>query len=74
MNRGPEPVRMLVISTHDLPAVAVHPDSDTIGVFTAGGHDEIMVRRAAGRGPLGGRAAAVVSARRPAAREGRCNG
>ncbi|HEX2104554.1 MAG TPA: cupin domain-containing protein [Solirubrobacteraceae bacterium] len=47
-NRGAEPVRMLIVSTRNMPAVAVYPDSDKIGVFTEGRTDDIMVRREAG--------------------------
>jgi hypothetical protein len=31
------------------PAVAVYPDSDKIGVWTPGGTDNVMVRRADGK-------------------------
>jgi uncharacterized cupin superfamily protein len=41
-------VRMLIVSTANLPAVAVYPDSDKIGVWTEGRRDNIMVRREAG--------------------------
>jgi uncharacterized cupin superfamily protein len=44
-NRGSEVVRMLIVSTANLPAVAVYPDSDKIGVFTEGRRDNVMVRR-----------------------------
>src|SRR3954449_7395535 len=44
-NNGDAPVRMLIISTANLPAVAVYPDSDKIGVWTPGRVDNIMVRR-----------------------------
>jgi uncharacterized cupin superfamily protein len=44
-NRGSETVKMLIISTANLPAVAVYPDSDKIGVFTEGRRDNVMVRR-----------------------------
>jgi uncharacterized cupin superfamily protein len=44
-NRGTENVRMLIVSTANLPAVAVYPDSDKIGVFTDGRRDNVMVRR-----------------------------
>jgi uncharacterized cupin superfamily protein len=44
-NRGPETVRMLIVSTANLPAVAVYPDSDKVGVFTEGRRDNVMVRR-----------------------------
>jgi uncharacterized cupin superfamily protein len=44
-NRGTDTVRMLIISTANMPAVAVYPDSDKIGVFTEGRRDNVMVRR-----------------------------
>jgi uncharacterized cupin superfamily protein len=44
-NRGSEDVRMLIVSTANMPAVAVYPDSDKIGVFTEGRRDNVMVRR-----------------------------
>jgi uncharacterized cupin superfamily protein len=47
-NNGTEPVRMLIVSTANLPAVAVYPDSDKIGVWTPGRTDNIMVRRESG--------------------------
>jgi uncharacterized cupin superfamily protein len=47
-NNGDEPVRMLIVSTANLPAVAVYPDSDKIGVWTRGRTDNIMVRRESG--------------------------
>ncbi len=44
-NRGTENARMLIVSTANVPAVAVYPDSDKIGVFTEGRLDNVMVRR-----------------------------
>src|SRR3954467_4002128 len=44
-NRGSKVVKMLIVSTANLPAVAVYPDSDKIGVFTDGRRDNVMVRR-----------------------------
>ena len=44
-NRGTDDVRMLIVSTANLPAVAVYPDSDKIGVFTEGRRDNVMVHR-----------------------------
>jgi hypothetical protein len=38
-------VKMLLVSTRRMPAVAVYPDSDKIGVFTEGRRDNVMVRR-----------------------------
>ena len=44
-NRGSDTVKMVIVSTANLPAVAVYPDSDKIGVFTEGRRDNVMVRR-----------------------------
>jgi uncharacterized cupin superfamily protein len=44
-NAGDDPVRMFLVSTANLPAVAVYPDSGKIGVRTEGRRDNIMVRR-----------------------------
>jgi uncharacterized cupin superfamily protein len=44
-NRGTEAVKMLIASTANMPAVAVYPDSDKIGVFTEDRRDNVMVRR-----------------------------
>jgi uncharacterized cupin superfamily protein len=44
-NRGTENVKMLIVSTANMPAVAVYPDSDKVGVFTEGRRDNVMVRR-----------------------------
>jgi uncharacterized cupin superfamily protein len=46
-NRSEQPVRLLMLSTKNNPAVAVYPDSDKIGVWPVlgGGDDKIMVRR-----------------------------
>jgi uncharacterized cupin superfamily protein len=41
-----EPVRVLMLSTMNLPAVAVYPDSGKVGVFTAGKADDALFRRA----------------------------
>jgi uncharacterized cupin superfamily protein len=49
-NNGDVDVRMLIVSTANLPAVAVYPDSDKIGVWTPGRIDNIMVRRESGVG------------------------
>jgi len=46
-NRGEAPVRMLIVSTRNMPAIAVYPDSDKIGVFTEDRKDNVMVRREA---------------------------
>jgi uncharacterized cupin superfamily protein len=47
-NRGADVVKMLIVSTANMPAVAVYPDSDKIGVFTEGKRDDVMVRRSSG--------------------------
>ena len=47
-NSGDGTARMLIVSTNNLPAVAVYPDSDKIGVWTEGRRDNIMVRRESG--------------------------
>ena len=46
-NRGEEPVRLVMLSTKNNPAVAVYPDSGKIGVWPVpgGGEDQLMVRR-----------------------------
>jgi uncharacterized cupin superfamily protein len=44
-NRGAENVKMLIVSTANLPAVAVYPDSDKVLTVSEGGQDRIMVRR-----------------------------
>jgi uncharacterized cupin superfamily protein len=51
-NRGAETARVLMFSSARMPAVAVYPDSDKVGVFTEGRRDDVMVRRASrlGRG------------------------
>jgi uncharacterized cupin superfamily protein len=47
-NRTDRPVRILMLSTRRLPAVAVYPDSDKIGIFTGDGRDDLLVRRESG--------------------------
>jgi len=47
-NSGDGTARMLIVSTNNLPAVAVYPDRDKIGVWTEGRRDNIMVRRESG--------------------------
>ena len=47
-NRSDAPVRMLIVSTANLPSVAVYPDSDKIGIWTEGRRDNILVRRESG--------------------------
>jgi uncharacterized cupin superfamily protein len=44
-NRGTENVKMLIVSTANMPAIAVYPDSDKILAVDEGGRDRVMVRR-----------------------------
>jgi len=44
-NRTDEPLRVVMLSTKDEPAVAVYPDSDKIGVWPGSRDDHVMVRR-----------------------------
>jgi uncharacterized cupin superfamily protein len=44
-NNGTDTVRMFIVSTRNMPQVAVYPDSDKIGIWTEDGRDNIMVRR-----------------------------
>jgi uncharacterized cupin superfamily protein len=44
-NRGEQTARVLMWSSARLPAVAVYPDSDKIGVWTSNESDELMVHR-----------------------------
>ena len=46
-NQTDEPVRVLMFSTRNLPAVAVYPDSGKIGVWTGNEADDVMARRPA---------------------------
>jgi hypothetical protein len=39
---------MFIVSTRNMPQVAVYPDSDKIGIWTADGRDDIIVRRDSG--------------------------
>jgi uncharacterized cupin superfamily protein len=55
-NNGEEPVRMVIVSTRNMPQVAVYPDSDKIGIWTDEGRDNIMVRRESGVGYYDGEA------------------
>jgi uncharacterized cupin superfamily protein len=43
---GEETVRVLMVSTKSMPAVAVYPDSGKVGVFTEGRADDALFRRA----------------------------
>lgn len=48
-NNAPDATaRVLIVSTHNEPAVVVYPDSDKIGVYTEDGRDDLMVRRESG--------------------------
>jgi uncharacterized cupin superfamily protein len=49
LNRGAETARILMFSSAQLPAVAVYPDSDKVGVWTSNDADEFMFRRAEGK-------------------------
>jgi uncharacterized cupin superfamily protein len=44
-NRGSEPVRVLMFSTVRYPAATVYPDSDKVGLFTAGPDGSLLFRR-----------------------------
>jgi uncharacterized cupin superfamily protein len=44
-NATEEPVRIVVFSTKQSPAVAVYPDSDKLGIWIAGSEDSVIVRR-----------------------------
>jgi uncharacterized cupin superfamily protein len=44
-NRGEGLVRVLMLSTHHEPSVAVYPDSDKIGVWPGDRRDHVLVRR-----------------------------
>jgi uncharacterized cupin superfamily protein len=44
-NPGDEAARVLIVSTHRLPSVAVYPDSGKVGVFTDDERDDLLVRR-----------------------------
>jgi uncharacterized cupin superfamily protein len=44
-NDSAEPARVLMWSTVVIPAVSVYPDSDKIGVWTAGKTDDVIVQR-----------------------------
>ncbi|HMC06907.1 MAG TPA: cupin domain-containing protein [Solirubrobacterales bacterium] len=48
INRSEEAARVVIVSTRRMPAVAVYPDSDKIGVFTEDRSDDLMVRRESG--------------------------
>jgi uncharacterized cupin superfamily protein len=47
-NRSDTLARLMIISTHDRPAVAVFPDSDKIGTWPDGKDDILIVRRESG--------------------------
>ena len=44
-NRGQDTARVMMISTHGSPAVAVYPDSNKLAVFTSTPEDRARVRR-----------------------------
>ena len=44
-NGTDEPVRIVVFSTKQSPAVAVYPDSDKLGIWITGSEDSLIVRR-----------------------------
>ena len=48
MNRGREPVRLIMFSSSREPAVAVYPESDKVGVWSGGPDDKWMFRGADG--------------------------
>jgi uncharacterized cupin superfamily protein len=47
-NKSADPARVLMLSPARMPAVAVYPDSDKVGVFTPGRTDDVIVRRKSG--------------------------
>ena len=47
-NQTEEPVRLLMLSTKNVPNAAVYPDSDKIGVWPGDERDNILVRRESG--------------------------
>jgi uncharacterized cupin superfamily protein len=49
MNPGPAVARVLMFSSASVPAVAVYPDSDKIGVWPGNEDDNVMLRRADGQ-------------------------
>lgn len=44
-NGTEEPVRIVVLSTKQSPALAVYPDSEKLGIWIAGSGDSLIVRR-----------------------------
>lgn len=42
---GDETARVLMLSTKQLPAIAVYPDSDKVGIWTGDDRDRLMMRR-----------------------------
>jgi uncharacterized cupin superfamily protein len=44
MNRGEEPVRLIMFSSSREPSVAVYPDSDKVGVWTPNADEKWMLR------------------------------
>jgi uncharacterized cupin superfamily protein len=47
-NQSEKPAIVLMFSSASEPAVSVYPDSDKIGVWTPGGADNVMLKRADG--------------------------
>ncbi len=48
-NRGERTAKVLMWSSARVPAVAVYPDSDKIGVWPGNSDDDVMLRRADGK-------------------------
>jgi uncharacterized cupin superfamily protein len=48
-NEEPTPARVLMFSSARVPAVAVYPDSDKIGVWPGNPEDHVLLRRADGQ-------------------------
>jgi len=44
-NRGEEPARVLIVSTRNMPQVAVYPDSDKVGIWSDDDTSTLLVRR-----------------------------
>src|ERR1700690_551160 len=55
-NDSDETVRVFMFSTIRWPAATVYPDSDKIGIWTAGKSDDVIVRRSSGVGYWDGEA------------------
>ncbi len=48
LNRSDEPVRVLLLSTKELPRIAVYPDSDKLNLITGNPDDRLIVRHESG--------------------------